>query len=141
MNAPGKGFLKVVGILLIIAAGVNIFGVISLGALGARLGIPGATMILAVLVSCLLAIFQLIAGILGVKNCDKPEKAQVNFILGVLLVVGVIINQIVVMIMNNFSLWSAIVSFVLPVLYVLGAIKNKEAAGKVVDNVDGGQAQ
>ena len=141
MNAPGKGLLKVTGILLIIFAGINIFAVIGLGALAASLGVSGTIVIMAVLVSCILAALQLIAGILGVKNCGKPEKAQVNFILGILLIVGIIINQVVVMLMNNFTWWSAIVAFVLPVLYIVGAIKNKEVAGQVADKVDGDQAQ
>ena len=133
MNAPGKGLLKVTGILLIIFAGINILAVIGLGALAASLGTSGLIVVLAVLVSCILAALQLIAGILGIKNCDKPEKAQVNFILGILLILAIIINQAVVVVMGSFVWWSSLIGFVLPVLYLVGALKNKEVSGTGVE--------
>ena len=101
-NAPGRGKLKVTGILyiifgalglslslallagggLLLAAGAGTVGI----ALGAVAGILGA-------ITVLTAVFYLILGILGVRNCDKPEKCGVNFVLGILVLVLVVTEQ------------------------------------------------
>ena len=104
-NAPGRGTLKVTGIRyiifgalglllalallagggLLLAAGAGTVGI----ALGAVAGILGA-------ITVLTAVFYLILGILGVRNCDKPEKCGVNFVLGILVLVLVVIGLVVV---------------------------------------------
>ena len=102
-NAPGRGKLKVTGILyiifgalgmllslallagggLLLAAGAGTVGI----ALGAVAGILGA-------ITVLTAVFYLILGILGVRNCDKPEKCGVNFVLGIIVLVLVVIGLV-----------------------------------------------
>ena len=76
----GRKFLKVTGILMIIGAAFGIIGgiiaMIGVGALAAVLETSAVGLMLASVLVLASAVFQLIAGIMGVKNCDKPEKAQ-----------------------------------------------------------------
>ena len=138
-NAPGRGKLKVTGILyiifgalglllslallagggLLLAAGAGTVGI----ALGAVAGILGA-------ITVLTAVFYLILGILGVRNCDKPEKCGVNFVLGIIVLV-LVVN---VATTGPSGALSSVVGLVLSILYVMGAKENKDAhamAGKV----------
>ena len=136
-NAPGRGKLKVTGILyiifgalglllslallagggLLLAAGAGTVGI----ALGAVAGILGA-------ITVLTAVFYLILGILGVRNCDKPEKCGVNFVLGIIVLVLVVIGLVVnVATTGPSGALSSVVGLVLSILYVMGAKENKDA--------------
>ena len=135
-NAPGKGLLKVTGILMIIGGGLAVL----LGLLGMAGGailatqsvaLGGVTM-LASIVAIVGGAFELIAGIFGVKNCDKPEKAQSCFVFGVILVAFAVLSAIMSLMsgqLSGTSIFSLILGFVLPVLYLMGALKNKEVSG------------
>lgn len=109
---------------LLLAAGAGTVGI----ALGAVAGILGA-------ITVLTAVFYLILGILGVRNCDKPEKCGVNFVLGILVLVLVVIGLVVnVATTGPSGALSSVVGLVLSILYVMGAKENKDAhamAGKV----------
>ena len=109
---------------LLLAAGAGTVGI----ALGAVAGILGA-------ITVLTAVFYLILGILGVRNCDKPEKCGVNFVLGILVLVLVVIGLVVnVATTGPSDALSSVVGLVLSILYVMGAKENKDAhamAGKV----------
>ena len=80
-KAKGTGFLKVTGILMIIGEGISIImGIIA--ALGVAVvayisdGKASSTLLYASVVLVIAsAIAQLVAGIIGVVNCRKPEKA------------------------------------------------------------------
>ena len=79
-KAKGTGFLKVTGILMIIGGGISIImGIIA--ALGVAVvayisdGKASSTLLYASVVLVIAsAIAQLVAGIIGVVNCRKPEK-------------------------------------------------------------------
>lgn len=74
----GSKFLKVTGILMIVfgalALILSIVAAIGLAALAA-LDLNTWQYTLAVILMLVGSIFELIAGIVGVKNCTKPEKA------------------------------------------------------------------
>lgn len=74
------------------------------------------------------SIAQLVAGIIGVANCKKPEKAMTCIVFGVIVAVfnvaGVILN---VAGGGSFNFVSLITGLILPVLYVIGAGLNKKA--------------
>jgi hypothetical protein len=142
METPGKGLLKVGGILLIIYASILLILAL-LGMLGAAMmsnpeimqeveaqGVAvesqGAVWISA-LVTLALGTLNLIAGILAVKNCQRPEKAQGCFIICVILVVIVITNAILSTIGGTFSVIGVSIGLLLPVLCIWGALRNKEA--------------
>jgi len=136
-NAPGKNFLKVTGILLIIFGAIAaVVGIMGLGLSGAvneineilnEIGESPANGLAFYSVVVLIASgFNIFAGIMGVKNCDKPDKAQVCFILGIVLI-SLQVLTLVLAGRDGLS-FIAIIGFVLPVLYLMGAIKNKKVA-------------
>lgn len=73
------------------------------------------------------SVAELIAGILGTANCKKPEKAKTclawGIVVAVLAVAGIILNAIGG---GGFSVLSLITGLVLPVLYIIGAVQNKQ---------------
>lgn len=133
-TAKGAGFLKVTGILMIIGGAIGIIvsivallGIAALGTLADahyELGMLYASGALALVGS----IAQLIAGIMGVANSKKPEKAMTCIVFGVIVAVfnvaGVILN---VAGGNSFNFVSLITGLILPVLYIIGAYMNKKA--------------
>ena len=132
-KTKGSGFLKVTGILMIIGGGISIIlGIIA--ALGvAALAyisdgeISSAMLYASVALMIVSAVAQLIAGIIGVVNCKKPEKAGVciawGIIVAVLCVAGTIMN---VAGGGALSVLSLMLGLVLPVLYIIGAVFNKK---------------
>ena len=142
-NAPGKGMLKVVGILFIIVGAIyTLLGILafagsfSQAVVEQTAAITGATATVirvSALVMLILGLFELVAGILGVKNCNKPEKAQTCFIIGVVLVLLVVANAIMSVTKGQFVWYMTVIDLALPVLYLIGALKNKEVADKVTE--------
>ena len=145
-NAPGKGLLKVSGILFIVFGGISLLlGILAIAGLmmpgGAQMveqttGVSATTAIIGAILIVVIAAVNITAGILGVKNANKPEKAQICFIVAVVLLVIIIVNSVISVITGQFSIVTIVIQFVLPVLYLLGAIKNKEVAGNVTNAVD-----
>ncbi len=130
-NAPGKGLLKVSGILLIIFAAISILtlvlGMIAAGAaasMGGELGaIAGGIAIGALVVGLISSAFSLIMGILGVKYANIPSKAQVCMVFAIIAIV----LQLISLFMGG-SIITILIGLVLPVLYLVGALKNKQVA-------------
>ena len=132
-KAKGTGFLKVTGILMIIGGGISIImGIIA--ALGVAVvayisdGKASSTLLYASVVLVIAsAIAQLVAGIIGVVNCRKPEKAMSCIVCGVIVAVlsiaGSVLNSVGG---GSFSVLSLILGLVLPVLYIIGAVFNKK---------------
>jgi hypothetical protein len=131
--------LKVTGILLIIFSGLGILG--SLAAIGGGAYVAseyssstvalagGGVVIIAGIIMLALSAFQLVMGILGVMTWDKPHKANRCFVMGIISLVLSAISLIFSLMAGNLSgttLISAPISFVLPVLYTLGAHKLKQ---------------
>ncbi len=140
MNAPGRGKLKVTGIIYIVFGALALLGALmSFGgsALLAGTGVSGTAAVGAVvgvlgLLTAVNAALYLVLGILGVKNCDAPEKCGVNFVLGVIVLVLVVIGMISTMITVGIAAsLTSVVGLVLAIIYLLGAKQNQDAA-KVV---------
>lgn len=131
-NAPGKGFLKVSGILLIIFAVISILvlviGIIaaaSLGSLGGEVGaLAGGIAVGALVISLISCAFSLVMGILGVKYANVPSKAQVCMVFAIIAIA----LQIITLVTGGSDIVMTIIGLVLPVLYLIGALKNKQAA-------------
>ena len=129
----GRKFLKVTGILMIIGAAFGIIGgiiaLIGAGALAAVLETSAGGLMLASALILLSAIFQLIAGIMGVKNCDKPEKAQNCLVMGIIVAILSVSGNIISNVLgSSFNILSYATGLIIPVLYIIGAVKNKEPA-------------
>ena len=129
----GRKFLKVTGILMIIGGAFGIIGgivaMIGSGALAAVLETSAGGLMLASVLILASAVFQLIAGIMGVKNCDKPEKAQSCLVMGVIVAILSVAGNIISNVLgSSFNILSYATGLVIPVLYIIGAVKNKEPA-------------
>lgn len=129
----GRKFLKVTGILMIIGGAFGIIGgivaMIGAGALAAVLETSAGGLMLASALILASAVFQLIAGIMGVKNCDKPEKAQSCLVIGVIVAILSVSGNIISNVLgSSFNILSYATGLIIPVLYIIGAVKNKEPA-------------
>ena len=129
----GRKFLKVMGILMIIGGAFGIIGgivaMIGAGALAAVLETSAGGLILASVLILASAVFQLIAGIMGVKNCDKPEKAQSCLVMGVIVAILSVAGNVTSSVLgSSFNITSYVTGLVIPVLYIIGAVKNRETA-------------
>lgn len=129
----GRKFLKVTGILMIIGAAFGIIGgiiaMIGVGALAAVLETSAIGLMLASVLVLASAVFQLIAGIMGVKNCDKPEKAQACLVMGIIVAILSVAGNVTSNVLgSDFNVFNYATGLVIPVLYIIGAAKNKETA-------------
>lgn len=136
-KTKGSGFLKVTGILMIIAGAIaivtSIIGALGVAALvylsdgAASSGLLYASVVL-MIVS---AGAELAAGIIGIVNCNKPEKAQTcikwGAIVAGLCILGNILNAAGG---GALSIFSLLLGLVLPVLYIIGAVFNKQELGE-----------
>lgn len=129
----GSKFLKVTGILMIVfgalALILSIVAAIGLAALAA-LDLNTWQYTLAVILMLVGSIFELIAGIVGVKNCNKPEKAGTCMVWGIIVIALSVLSDVLTLVGNpdNFSIVSLLTGLVIPVLYLIGAVMNKKAA-------------
>lgn len=129
----GRKFLKVTGILMIIGGAFGIIGgivaMIGAGALAAVLETSAGGLMLASALILASAVFQLIAGIMGVKNCDKAEKAQSCLIMGILVAVLSVVGNIISNVLgSSFNITNYITGLIIPALYIVGAVRNKSEA-------------
>ena len=129
----GRKFVKVTGILMIIGAAFGIIGgiiaMIGVGALAAVLETSAVGLMLASVLVLASAVFQLIAGIMGVKNCDKPEKAQTCLVMGIIVAILSVAGNVISNVLgSDFNAFNYATGLVIPVLYIIGAAKNKETA-------------
>ena len=129
----GRKFLKVTGILMIIGAAFGIIGgiiaIIGVGAMAAVLETSAGGLMFASVLILASAVFQLIAGIMGVKNCDKPEKAQSCLVMGVIVAILSVAGNVISNVLgSDFNILSYATGLIIPVLYIIGAVKNKEPA-------------
>ena len=129
----GRKFLKVTGILMIIGGAFGIIGgivaVIGAGALAAVLETSAGGLMLASTLILASAVFQLIAGIMGVKNCDKPEKAQSCIVIGVIVAILSVAGNVISNVLgSDFNIINYATGLIIPVLYIIGAVKNKKPA-------------
>lgn len=130
----GHVFLKVTGILMIIAAafsiivGVLLAGISTLAAgLGAASGLK-FTFWAALFLTLVGGICQLIAGIKGIKHSKRSEKAGKLIAWGVIVAVFSILS--IVLDLSNggdFSIVSVVTGVAVPALYILGAALNAKA--------------
>lgn len=129
----GSKFLKVTGILMIIfgalALILSIVAAIGLAALVA-LDLNTWQYTAAVILMLVSSIFEMIAGIVGVKNCNKPEKAGTCMVWGIIVIALSVLSNVLTLVGNpdNFSIVNLLTGLVIPVLYLIGAVMNKKAA-------------
>ena len=126
----GVSFLKVTGILMIIGGGISLIvaivallGIAALAALGASSGMLYAAGAL----TLISAVAELVAGIIGVVNAKRAEKAGLCMAWGIIVAVLCVAGCILTVVGGSAFPWfSLILGLVLPVLFIIGAAKNKQ---------------
>lgn len=131
-TAKGAGFLKVTGILMIIGGAISlVLSIVAVAGIAALAyvtsGVASSGLLYASgALSLVSSVAELVAGIIGVKHCKTTEKAGVcigwGVAVAVLCVAGVVLNALGG---GEFSIVSLLLGLVLPVLYIIGAAKNK----------------
>ncbi|MDR3178558.1 MAG: hypothetical protein LBT82_00675 [Oscillospiraceae bacterium] len=86
------------------------------------------SILITIFISLLTILWGLITGTLGILNSEKIEKAKDCVIFGIIYLVLFLTNGIIATLSLNYPLVILIclVGAVLPVLYLVGALKNKE---------------
>ena len=130
----GHKFLKVTGILMIIAAVFSIIAGVVVGGLGALAAGVGAASGLtfsywAVLFLTLIGgICQLIAGIKGVKHSKCSERAGKLIAWGAIVAVFSILSIVLNLVNGSeFNIISVLTGVAIPALYIYGAVLNSKA--------------
>lgn len=77
----------------------------------------------ALIMIMVMALFEIITGIVGWANSEKPHNANVCIALAVVM----ILLQIATGIVGRFS-WMSMIGLLLPILYLIGAIQNHSVA-------------
>ena len=129
----GQNFLKVTGILMIIASILSILvGVVigGIGALAAGLGAGSSLSVsyfLVLILTLVGGICELIAGIYGVKHCKSSENAKKCITWGIVVVALGILSTILNLAGGNkFDFVSFVSSLIVPGLYIYGAVLNSK---------------
>jgi hypothetical protein len=124
-KAPGKGLLRVSSILMVILSSLvlvlALIGIIAAGTIGGIIIAAASTFV--VIFAFLPTIAVFITGVLGIAYAGKPEKATVCLVFGIVVVILTLIS-----IFTSGFTWGHLVGLILPVLYVIGAARNKQAA-------------
>ena len=107
----------------------GIIAIIGVGAMAAVLETSAGGLMFASVLILASAVFQLIAGIMGVKNCDKPEKAQSCMVIGVIVAILSVAGNVISNVLgSDFNIMNYATGLIIPILYIIGAAKNKELA-------------
>lgn len=125
--------MKVTGILMIIFGALSIIvSIIAAIGVAALLlisdGAVSSTLLYtAVALLIVSAVAELVAGIIGVVNCKKPEKAGTCIAWGIIVAVFCVAGTILQSVGGgSFSVFSLISGLALPVLYIIGAVLNEK---------------
>ena len=130
----GHMFLKVTGILMIIAAAFSIIAGVLVAGVGAIVAALGAASGLkfpfwaALFLTLAGGICQLIAGIKGIQHSKRSEKAGGLIVWGAIVAVFSILSIVMNSINGgDFSIISVLTGVAVPVLYIVGAVLNAKA--------------
>lgn len=140
MNAPGKNLLKVCGILFIISGAISIIAGIgsvfivntwdslSLSVLQVyeQTNITKSSLAVSAVLSMIQGILFLVTGIIGIKNCNRPEKANTCMVLAIVTIVLILASAVYSTITGQLAIVSVIIWLVIPLLFLWGALKNRQ---------------
>ena len=103
----GHKFLKITGILMIVSAAISYWAALFLTLVG--------------------GICQLIAGVKGVKHCQRIEEAGKLIIWGAIVAVFCILSTVLSMVNGGeFNFMSILTGVAVPALYIYGAVLNSK---------------
>lgn len=129
----GQKFLKITGILMIVAAVLSILLGVAIGGIGALAAGLGAgdsltgSYFLVLGLTLVGGICELIAGIYGVKHCKSGENAKKCITWGIVVIVFSILSMILNMVNGGeFDAVSLVTGLIVPALYIYGAVLNSK---------------
>ena len=129
----GHKFLKVTGILMIIASVFSIFAGVIVGGIGVLAAGMGAGSGLtfgyyaALILTLVGGICQLIAGIVGVKHSKSTENAKKCVTWGIVVIVFTVLSNVFsVANGGEFNVTNVLTGLLVPGLYIYGAILNSK---------------
>ena len=132
-TAKGAGMLKVVGILMIVFGGIAlVLGIIAAVAVAAVAFLSEGLLTTNLLYASTAlmvasAVAELVAGIVGVVNCKKPEKAGVCIVWGAIVAVLCVAGTVLNLVANGeFNIFTLAVGLFLLVLFIIGGVNNKK---------------
>lgn len=129
----GSKFLKVTGILMIIFGALAlVLAIIAIAASACwrQWALPAACSPFPAFSRSWARLLNLVAGIIGVKNWNKLEKAGTCITWGIIVIVLCVISNILTVVGGgDFSVLNLVTGLVIPVLYLIGGLQNKKALG------------
>lgn len=135
----GKKYLKFSGIILVIFGIAQLllaclaFAGGGIAALGVNAGgdsslvYAGTTAVLGGVILVVTAVFNLIFGIMAVKNCDNAGKANALRVMGVVLIVLSIASLIIYINGGLTAVIGCILNLIISIIYFWGAQKNVQS--------------
>jgi len=97
-----------------------------------------ALVVTGIIASAVSGVIELIVGIYGIRNSSKPDKADVLIMLGILISVVTLANLVITFKMYQqlmlytgagmSSAFTGVLGFILPVLFLIGAVNMKRQA-------------
>ncbi|MCL2376173.1 MAG: hypothetical protein FWC76_02135 [Defluviitaleaceae bacterium] len=131
INGQGRKMLKVVGILYIVFSGINIlvglFGMGTAGLWDTIMPLPNVSWMTYYGMLFLVYAYTLFMGIMGLVHSNRPEKGGFLRVLGLVSIVAYIAFYVFGGLEAARFLgmvWLIPLDFVLPVLFIIGAMKN-----------------
>ncbi len=97
-------------------------------ATNATVGKNMALLWFAVVLCVIGSVFEIVAGVIGKNNWNNPPKAQTLIIFGAICCVISLVSNILMIFASSFNVFSLLAGFVLPVLYIVGAVQLKNQA-------------
>ena len=136
MTQTNNKVLKITGILMIISGAIGtgvgflaLLGIAVTGVAALSLGVSMGVLVLLTLLAIAGGIINLVAGILGVINASKPEKAKICIIFGILSLAVLLLGNIVDFVAGDgVNVLNLLKGVVLPALYLAGAFQNQKLA-------------
>ena len=132
-NAKGAGFLKVTGILMIIGSiiGIVVSIIAFIGVAALQMMASYEVNVGIYYVACTMSLvgsaLQLVVGIIGVINAKKPEKAMTCIVWGAIVAVLSVLSNVIFMLSGiSSNATSLLVVLVVPVLFIVGVVKNRQ---------------
>ena len=132
----GQKFLKITGVLMIISAVFSIFAGVLVGGLGALAAGLGAASGLtfsywvALFMTLVGGICQLIAGIKGIKHSKNSANSQKLVVWGVIVAVFSVLGMVVNVVNGGqFNITALLTGVAVPALYIYGAVLNSRSNG------------
>lgn len=134
MTQTSNKLLKITSILMIISGAIGtgvgllaMLGIAVTGVAALSLGVSMGVLVLLTLLAIAGGIINLVAGILGVINASKPEKAKICIIFGILSLAVLLLGNIVDFVAGDgVNVLNLLKGVVLPALYLAGAFQNQK---------------